>query len=98
MPHGPHQAIPSVSCFSGITLCMKTICDSSIKASRLIPVKIKVQHKDIGPADIGFTIQVKPVPLEQVSEWWPHSQARESGYGHIISWYKFVFSLLFPPH
>ena len=66
MPRGAHQPTPTISCFSGITVCIKTISDSTIKAPRQLPVKLIVKHKDIGPGDIGFTLIVKPVPMEEV--------------------------------
>ena len=66
MPRLPHLATPPVSCFSGITVCLKTISDSSIKAPRQVPVRLVVKHKDMGPADVGFTIIVKPVTMEKV--------------------------------
>ena len=66
MPRGPHQVTPPISCFTGLTVCLKTIRTSSIKAPRLLPVKLMVKHKDMGPADIGYTVVVTPVTLEQV--------------------------------
>ena len=66
MPRGPHQTMPPVSCFSGITVCIKTISTSTIKAPRQLPVKLIVKHKEIGPADVGFTVIVQPVTMEQV--------------------------------
>ena len=66
MPRLPHLSTPPVSCFSGITVCLKTISPSPIKASRQIPAKLVVKHKDMGPADIGFTVVVSPVTMQQV--------------------------------
>ena len=70
MPRLPHLTAPPVSCFTGITVCLKSISSSPIKASRQVPVKLTVKHKDMGPADIGYTVVVNPVPMQQVGGAW----------------------------
>ena len=73
----PHLKWPAYSCFSGATVCFKSIRKNAIEEPKMVPVKLNVKHQELGaPGDIGFTVIATPLTLEQVCE---------AGTGHVKS-------------
>ena len=81
MPMPPHLKWPAYSCFSGATVCLKTIRKNAIEDPRLMPLRLVVRHQELGsPADIGFTIVATPLTLEQVREAGGVNESREGSH------------------